>query len=89
VDSIYKAIDELTGEPVELENYTIKAVTEGPDALGEVHVVLRQGDVSVQGRGVSTDILEASARAYIQALNRLADKRKMPARSRRDKITLI
>jgi len=89
VDSIYKAIDELTGEKVELENYTIKAVTDGTDALGEVHVVLRQGDLSVQGRGVSTDILEASARAYLQALNRLTEKRKMPVRSRRNNVTLI
>jgi len=39
--------------------------------LGEVHVVLKQGDYSAQGRAVSTDILEASAKAYIDAVNRL------------------
>jgi 2-isopropylmalate synthase len=89
VDAIYRAIDELTGETVELENYSIQAVTDGTDALGEVHVVLRQGDLTVQGRGVSTDILEASARAYVQALNRLVDKRKSPVRQRRDNVTLI
>lgn len=87
VDAIYNAIDGLTDETVELEDYSIKSVTQGKDALGEVHVVLKQGEVSAQGRGVSTDILEASARAYIDALNRLIDKRQSPGR--RDKMSLI
>lgn len=89
IDAIYKAIDQVTKEEVELEDYSIKSVTQGKDALGEVHVVLRQGDYSAQGRGVSTDILEASARAYVDALNRLIEKRKSPARSKRDNVTLI
>ncbi|MBW7459674.1 2-isopropylmalate synthase, partial [Paenibacillus sepulcri] len=85
--AIYNAIDAVTGEVVELEDYSIKSVTQGKDALGEVHVVLGQEGVSAQGRGLSTDILEASARAYIDALNRLIDKRKSPGR--RDKMSLI
>ncbi|MBB6694736.1 2-isopropylmalate synthase [Cohnella xylanilytica] len=91
VDAIYKAIDKLTKEEVVLDDYTIKSVTDGTDALGDVHVVLKQGDVNAQGRGVSTDILEASARAYVDALNRLVDKRNAPTRSRkdRDNVTLI
>jgi 2-isopropylmalate synthase len=89
VDAIYHAIDALTGEVVELDDYTIKSVTDGTDALGEVHVVLKQGDTSAHGRGVSTDILEASARAYVDALNRLIDKRNAPTRNRRDNVTLI
>ena len=87
VDAIYNAIDAVTGEAVELEDYSIKSVTHGKDALGEVHVVLKQDEVSAQGRGLSTDILEASARAYIDALNRLIEKRKSPGR--RDKMSLI
>ncbi|MBO7744614.1 2-isopropylmalate synthase [Paenibacillus sp. MWE-103] len=87
VDAIYNAIDALTAEAVELEDYSIKSVTHGKDALGEVHVVLKQDEVSAQGRGVSTDILEASARAYVDALNRLVEKRKTPGR--RDKMSLI
>ncbi|GGG04500.1 2-isopropylmalate synthase [Paenibacillus abyssi] len=87
VDAIYNAIDLTTDETVELEDYSIKSVTQGKDALGEVHVVLKQDEVSAQGRGLSTDILEASARAYIDALNRLIDKRKSPGR--RDKMSLI
>ncbi|WEK55131.1 MAG: 2-isopropylmalate synthase [Candidatus Cohnella colombiensis] len=89
VDSIYHAIDAISGEVVELDDYTIKSVTDGTDALGEVHVVLKQGEVTAQGRGVSTDILEASARAYVDALNRLIDKRNAPTRNRRDNVTLI
>ncbi|MCZ8512632.1 2-isopropylmalate synthase [Paenibacillus filicis] len=89
VDAIYKAIDKATQEDVELDDYSIQSVTQGKDALGEVHVVLKQGDYAVTGRGVSTDILEASARAYIDAINRLIDKRKSPARSSRDNVTLI
>lgn len=89
VDAIYKAIDKATGEEVELEDYSIKSVTHGKDALGEVHVVLRQNGVSVQGRGVSTDILEASGRAYVHAINRLIEKRKSQNSARRGNVTLI
>jgi 2-isopropylmalate synthase len=89
IDAVYHAIDALSGEAVELDDYSIKSVTDGTDALGDVHVVLKQGELSAQGRGVSTDILEASARAYVDALNRLIDKRKAPARNRRDNVTLI
>ncbi|WP_223067867.1 2-isopropylmalate synthase [Paenibacillus caui] len=76
VDAIYNAIDKASGEEVTLSDYSIKSVGRGKDAQGEVHVVLGQGKLSAQGRGVSTDILEASARAYIDALNGLAERRK-------------
>jgi len=89
VDAIYQAIDQATGEQVELEDYAIQSVTHGTDALGEVHVVLKQNDVSIRGRGVSTDILEASARAYLDAINRLIEKRKAPAKMDRDNMSLI
>ncbi|GGH13818.1 2-isopropylmalate synthase [Paenibacillus segetis] len=77
VDAIYNAIDQASGEEVTLSDYSIKSVSHGKDALGEVHVVLTQDTASVQGRGVSTDILEASARAYVDALNRLIEKRQL------------
>jgi 2-isopropylmalate synthase len=76
VDAIYNAIDQVSGEEVTLSDYSIKSVTHGKDALGEVHVVLTQNEISVQGRGVSTDILGASARAYVDGLNKLIEKRK-------------
>lgn len=89
VDAIYKAIDKATKEEVELVDYSIKSVTQGKDALGEVHVVLKQNEITVQGRGVSTDILDASARAYIDAINRLIEKRKVPGPLNRGNMTLI
>lgn len=75
VDSIYKAIDRVTGEDATLDDYRIVSVTHGKDALGEVYVRLKQGEYIVQGRGISTDVLEASAKAYINALNKLVAKR--------------
>ncbi|WP_017811374.1 2-isopropylmalate synthase [Paenibacillus shenyangensis] len=87
VDSIYNAIDKASQEDVTLADYSIKAVTQGKDALGEVHVALTQEGITAQGRGVSTDILEASARAYVDSLNRLVEKRK--TYGRRDNISMI
>jgi len=88
VDAIYKAIDKAVQESVELQDYSIQSVTQGKDALGEVHVVLAQDGISSQGRGVSTDILEASARAYVDSLNRLLDRRRTLEEGRRDGVTL-
>jgi len=71
VDATYNAISKATGLAPELENYSIRAVTGSSEALGEA--VLRisyEGKVFV-GRGVSTDIIEASAKAYISALNHM------------------
>lgn len=79
VDAIYKAIDRATGEPVELITYQIQSVTAGRDALGEVRVQVKRGDVLANGRGVSTDVLEASAKAYLDALNRLGVGKGQPA----------
>src|SRR5690606_34047721 len=75
LDAIFKAIDRITGEEVELVDCKIVSVTRGKDALGEVYVQLNQKELTVQGRGVSTDILEASARAYIDGINRLIQRR--------------
>jgi 2-isopropylmalate synthase len=73
---------------VELDDYSIKSVTQGTDALGEVHVVMRQNGHVVTGRGISTDILEASAKAYVEALNRLIERRTLPVASKADKTSV-
>ncbi|MFY9258750.1 MAG: 2-isopropylmalate synthase [Dethiobacteria bacterium] len=72
VDAIYKAIDKITGIPCTLISYAIDALTAGKDALGEVTVKVRSNSTATvyTGRGVSPDILEASAKAYINAINR-------------------
>lgn len=71
VDAVYKAIATLTESQVKLVRYDIRAITSGTEALGEVTVQLEQGSNRALGRGTSTDVIEASARAYIDALNRL------------------
>ncbi len=69
VDAIFGAIRQATGVESELRQYTVAAVTGGEDALGEVTVMLRAHGRLASGQGVATDILEASARAYIRALS--------------------
>ncbi|KAF0215677.1 MAG: 2-isopropylmalate [Geobacteraceae bacterium] len=71
VDSTLKAIKKLTKTKAKLQQYNVGSITGGTDAQGEVTVRLSEGDRTVIGRGSSTDIIEASAKAYINALNRL------------------
>jgi 2-isopropylmalate synthase len=70
VDASYKAINNIIGKTIELEDYFIRAVTEGEDALGEVIVKIKQGDKKTIGRAVSTDIIEASILAYLNGVNK-------------------
>ena len=71
VDAIYKAIQELVQIPVELIEFTVNSVTEGIDAQGIVTVRIKHKDKILSGRGTDTDILLASAKAYLNALNRI------------------
>ncbi|HTW94753.1 MAG TPA: 2-isopropylmalate synthase [Tepidisphaeraceae bacterium] len=80
VDAIYSAIQRLTGIKVSLTDYRIRSISRGKEALGEANVELDHSGQTVRGRGLSTDILEASALAYLAAINRLksmADRRKV------------
>ncbi|MFZ5753902.1 MAG: 2-isopropylmalate synthase [Bacillota bacterium] len=72
VEATYRAIDKIVKLPVRLDSYSISAVTGGTDAQGEVVVRVEIGDRTFMGRGLSVDIIEASARAYINALNKIA-----------------
>ncbi|MGB7589138.1 MAG: 2-isopropylmalate synthase [Solirubrobacterales bacterium] len=69
VDAIFLAIQKATDTECELRQYAVEAVTGGEDALGQVTVMLRAAGRLATGQGVSTDILEASARAYVRALS--------------------
>jgi 2-isopropylmalate synthase len=75
VDACYKAIDKITGEKGKLLDYQIRSVTSGKDALGEVSVKVESKGKVISGRGASTDIIEASIKAYLSAVNKLAHKR--------------
>jgi 2-isopropylmalate synthase len=72
VDAVYRAISAVTGSSANLVRYDIRAVTSGTEAMGEVTVQLEQNGRRVLGRGASTDVIEASAKAYVDGLNRLA-----------------
>ena len=74
VDAVCKAISAVTGTSATLGRYEIRAVTSGTEAMGEVTVQLEQGGRRVMGRGASTDVIEASAKAYVDGLNKLADQ---------------
>lgn len=71
VDASYKAIDKITGLKPTLEDYSLRAISSGKDALGEVTVRLDEKGFKMLGRGTSTDIIEASAKAYLTAVNRI------------------
>ncbi len=71
VDAAYRALDRMVNLPVTLQDYSLRGVTGGKDAIGEVFVRVRHEGVTWLGRGASTDIIEASIRAYLHALNRI------------------
>jgi 2-isopropylmalate synthase len=71
VDAVFKSIENVVGSQAELQLYSVNAITAGTESQGEVTVRLaRQGRI-VSGQGADTDILVASAKAYLSALNKL------------------
>ena len=86
VDAALKTMERITGEPGKVLDFSLHAITQGKDALGEVSVqVSFQHDV-VSGKGSSTDIVEASSKAYLNALNRyLFSRRRQGATGRSQK----
>ncbi len=71
VDAAFRAIDEMTGVPVTLKEYHVDAVTAEKAALGEARVIVERNGSVVSASGVSTDVVEASIKAYVNAINRL------------------
>jgi 2-isopropylmalate synthase len=69
VDACFNAIERALNIKPQLESYNVRSVTSGRQAMGEVVVRLRDGENSFTGRGISTDVIEASSKAYLQALN--------------------
>jgi 2-isopropylmalate synthase len=76
VDACYKAIEKISGVKPKLLSYNLKAVTAGKDAMGEVSVRMRIADKEINARGASTDVIEASVKAYLNALNKSEALRK-------------
>ncbi len=71
MDAAFKAIEKIIGTSFMLEDYSVHSVTSGKDAQGEVIVKLRKNDNIVVGRGLSTDIVEAGIKAYLNAVNKM------------------
>jgi 2-isopropylmalate synthase len=77
IDAVFKTIERITGVTVNLRDYQVRSVTVGEDAQGEARVEVEHEDRVQRGHAVSTDIIEASAQAFLQAINRLIMKRQV------------
>jgi 2-isopropylmalate synthase len=77
VDAVFKAIERITGIEPTLRDYRIQSVTFGEDAQGEAHIEAEYKGRVVTGRAVSTDIIEASALAFLQVINRLSTRKQV------------
>ncbi|MEJ8555179.1 2-isopropylmalate synthase [Tepidibacter sp. Z1-5] len=71
VDAAFKAIEKILGMEIRLKDYSLRSVTQGKDALGESMVKISDGNRVYTGRGLSTDIVESSINAYINAVNKM------------------
>jgi 2-isopropylmalate synthase len=83
VDAVYNAINRIVGEPNDLTEFSVQSITRGIDAVGEVTIRIKSGDGrTFTGRGAHPDIVVSSAKAYVNALNRLlvaAERPQLPA----------
>jgi 2-isopropylmalate synthase len=79
VNAVFAAVDKLTGLKGRLLDFRIHAITGGADAVGEVFVQVAFDGVTQGGKGASTDIVEASLRAYLNATNKVLFARRAPA----------
>ncbi|MCL6088474.1 MAG: 2-isopropylmalate synthase [Actinobacteria bacterium] len=77
VDASFKAIDQITKINTKLIDYSIEAVSEGKDAIGAVKIIVASNGMEIPGRGISTDIIEASIKAYINAMNRIIENQEI------------
>ncbi|HET8564710.1 MAG TPA: 2-isopropylmalate synthase [Candidatus Binatia bacterium] len=75
VDACYQVITKITGSKAQLGRYSVKAITGGTDAQGEVSCLVEDGGIRVSGQGAHTDVIMASALAYINALNKLEGRK--------------
>ncbi|MBI5640257.1 MAG: 2-isopropylmalate synthase [Nitrospirae bacterium] len=75
VDAVYRAIAAVTKTKSTLQKFEVKSITGGTDALGEVLVSLEEGGKKARGQGADTDIIVAAAKAYVNALNKLAARK--------------
>jgi len=70
IDAVFKTMERIIEFSARLDEFDVRSVSEGKDALGEVRVTITVNGRHYQGKGVSTDIIEAAAQAYLKALNK-------------------
>ncbi len=87
IDAACKAIKSATGIDGALTDFNVSSVTEGVDALGDVIVQFDSGGIKVSGRGLSTDVVEASARAFLSAVNKVVRVRRRQDQVRQPEVT--
>jgi 2-isopropylmalate synthase len=75
VEAAFKALERAAGIDLDLKNFEVRSVTMGEDAQGEVTVTVEYNGTSFRGNGVSTDIVEAGAQAYLEVINRVCRRR--------------
>jgi len=87
VDAVYRAINRVIPVPNRLTEFSVKSVTAGIDAIGEVTIKVEGDGGAFTGRGASTDIVVASAKAYMYALNKLLARRQQQVEAARSEVT--
>jgi 2-isopropylmalate synthase len=75
VHAVFRAIERATGIDVTLVDYQIRALTSGEDAQGQATIVTHYQGQTLRGHAISTDIIEASARAFLEVINRIERQR--------------
>ncbi len=76
IDAVFVAMERVVGLSVRLEDFDVRSISSGKDALGEVNVTVSDDNGSCHGKAISTDVIEAAAQAYLQALNKTLQVRK-------------
>ena len=87
IDAVFRALERITELTARLEDFNVRSVSEGKDALGEVRVTIQVLGRHYLGKGVSTDIIEAAAKAYLQALNKADADRQAGINSPAERVT--
>ncbi len=77
VDAVFKAIERITGVDIKLKEFQVRSVTVGEDAQGEAQIEAEHQGRVIRGRAVSTDIIEASALAFLHVINRALAREQM------------
>jgi 2-isopropylmalate synthase len=89
IDAVFKTIERITGVDVKLRDFMVKSVTIGEDAQGEAQVEVEYEGRTLRGRAVSTDIIEASAIAFLQVINRALLQKQLKMNPQTEEVSVM